>query len=185
MARGVMASKILVDKLTLSRLRKEIMPSTLLLIPLDFLNFLRPWKIYTLVHTRFLSAFWENRGKMRQKTCVAQPFLGDTENYVDKYLTIYVKPQANVLLVSISNGHRKDWPIKKWQILSLAILQPFLVTFLPTTYYLSQNWGADGHFEGLNVSKSQLDQKLQHKSQMILTTVFFNLEEKINKFKFQ
>jgi hypothetical protein len=35
---------------------------------------------------------------MRQKTCVAQPFLGDTENYVDKYLTIYVKPQAEVLL---------------------------------------------------------------------------------------
>ena len=44
--------------------------------------------------------------------------------------------------------------------------------------YLSQNWGADGHFEGLNVSKSQLDQKLQHKSQMLLTTVFFNFGRK-------
>ena len=119
MARGVMASKILVDKLTLSRLRKEIMPSTLLLIPLDFLNFLRPWKIYTLVHTRFLSAFWENRGKMRQKTCVAQPFWGDTENYVDKYLTIWAFLMDIVFMrFSIAAKVRlclavSRWPVKK------------------------------------------------------------------------
>ena len=35
-----------------------------------------------------------------------------------------------------------------------------------------------GHFEGLNVSKSQSDQKLQHKSQMLMTTVFFNFGRK-------
>ena len=62
--------------------------------------------------------------------------------------------------------------------MSLAILQPFLVTLLPTTYYLSQNWGAVGLFEGLNVSKSQLDQTIQHKLQMLLTTVFYNFGRK-------
>ena len=47
-----------------------------------------------------------------------------------------------------------------------------------THKHLSQNVGADGHFEGLNVSKSQLDKKLQHISQMLLTTMFFNFGRK-------
>ena len=33
-------------------------------------------------------------------------------------------------------------------------------------------------FKGLNVSKSQLDKTLQHKSQMLLTTVIFNFGRK-------
>ena len=40
--------------------------------------------------------------------------------------------------------------------------------------YLSQNLGADSHFEGLNVSKSQWDQNLWHKTQFFLTSVFSN-----------
>ena len=47
--------------------------------------------------------------------------------------------------------------------------------------YLSQNLGADSHFEGLNVSKSQLNQNLRHKLQMVLTSLFFNFGRK--KFK--
>ena len=50
----------------------------------------------------------------------------------------------------------------------------FWSLFCKLHIYLSQNWGADGHFEELNVSKSQLDQELHHKSKMLLTTVFFN-----------
>ena len=32
--------------------------------------------------------------------------------------------------------------------------------FWPTIQCLSQNWGSDGHFEVLNMSKSKLDQNL-------------------------
>ena len=60
----------------------------------------------------------------------------------------------------------------------LANLQPFLAVFCQLHKHLSQNLDADGHFEGLNVSESQLDQKLQHISQMLMTTVFFNFGRK-------
>ena len=46
------------------------------------------------------------------------------------------------------------------QLLRLAILQPFLAISCQPHKYISQNLGADGHFEGLNVSKSQLVQNL-------------------------
>ena len=44
--------------------------------------------------------------------------------------------------------------------------------------YLSQNVGADSHFEVLNKSKSQLDQKLQDKTQHFLSPLFFNFGRK-------
>ena len=44
--------------------------------------------------------------------------------------------------------------------------------------YLSQTFGADGHFEVLNMSKSQLDQKLKAKTQIILFLFFFNFGRK-------
>ena len=44
--------------------------------------------------------------------------------------------------------------------------------------YLSQTFGADGHFEVLNMSKSQLDQKLKAKMQIILFLFFFNFGRK-------
>ena len=44
--------------------------------------------------------------------------------------------------------------------------------------YILQNLDVDGHFEVLNVSKSQLDQKLQHKTQMFLFPFFSILGEK-------
>ena len=37
---------------------------------------------------------------------------------------------------------------------------------------------ADGHFEVLNMSKSQLNQKLQHKTQIFLIQFFFNFGKK-------
>ena len=60
----------------------------------------------------------------------------------------------------------------------MAILKPFLVIFCYLHKYLSQNLGADGHYKRLNVSKSQLDQNLWHKSQIVLTSVFFNYGRK-------
>ena len=48
--------------------------------------------------------------------------------------------------------------------------------------YLSQIFGADGHFRLLNMSKSQLDPKLKAKMQIIIFLFFFSiLEEKIMK----
>jgi hypothetical protein len=44
--------------------------------------------------------------------------------------------------------------------------------------YLSQTFGADGHFEVLNMYKSQLDQKLKAKTQIILFLFFFNFGRK-------
>ena len=77
----------------------------------------------------------------------------------------------------------KSDQLKKRQLLRLAILQPFLAIFCQLHKYISQTLGADGHCEGLNVSKSQLDQNLWHKSQ---TIVFFNIgRKKPWKFKFQ
>ena len=44
--------------------------------------------------------------------------------------------------------------------------------------YLSQNLGSDGHFEEVNMSKSQLNQNLWHKLQEFLTSLFFNFGRK-------
>ena len=62
-----------------------------------------------------------------------------------------------------------------------AILQPILVIFWPLYNYLSQNLGADCHFVVLNLSKSELDQRLQHKFKTFLFPLFSILEEKILK----
>ena len=51
--------------------------------------------------------------------------------------------------------------------------------------YLLQNLGADSHFEGLNVSKSQWDQNLWHKTQFFWQVCSSILEEKNWKFKIQ
>ena len=56
----------------------------------------------------------------------------------------------------------------KAQPISLAILRIFLGFFCQLHEHLSQNLGANCHFEGLNVSKSQLDQKLQYKIQFLI-----------------
>ena len=47
--------------------------------------------------------------------------------------------------------------------------------------YLSKTFGADGHFEVLNMSKSLLDQRLKAKTQIILFLFFSILEKKIMK----
>ena len=44
--------------------------------------------------------------------------------------------------------------------------------------HLSQKLGSDGYFEVLNKSKSQLDQKLQDKTQNFLSPLFFNYGRK-------
>ena len=44
--------------------------------------------------------------------------------------------------------------------------------FLPTTFYLSQNWSSDNHFKVLNKSKSWLAQKLWHKIKIFLFLFF-------------
>ena len=49
--------------------------------------------------------------------------------------------------------------------------------------YLSQTLESDGHFEGLNMWKSQLDQNLWHKLQMFLACLFFNFGRKKFKYK--
>ena len=66
----------------------------------------------------------------------------------------------------------------KAQPISLAILRIFLGFFCQLHEHLSQNLGANCHFEGLNVSKSQLDQKLQYKIQII--QFFFQFCKKKN-----
>ena len=43
---------------------------------------------------------------------------------------------------------------------------------------LSQNLVTGGHFEVLNLSKSQLDQKLQQKTEVLLFPIFFNFGRK-------
>ena len=44
--------------------------------------------------------------------------------------------------------------------------------------YILQSFGTDGHFEVLNVSKSQLDQKLRHKTQFFSIPVCCNFVKK-------
>ena len=59
-----------------------------------------------------------------------------------------------------------------------AVLRPFLVIFFcQVPRYLSQNSGFNGHFEGFNLSKSWLDQKLWHKTQLFLFLFFCKLHE--------
>ena len=60
----------------------------------------------------------------------------------------------------------------------LANLQPFLAIFCQLHKYLSQNLGADGHFEGLNVSKSQLNQFYDINYKCPWLVCFSILEEK-------
>jgi hypothetical protein len=57
-----------------------------------------------------------------------------------------------------------------------TISDHFFATYL--LIYLSQNLTSDGHFEGFNLSKSQLDQNLWHKIQSPLTSVFFKFGRK-------
>ena len=73
----------------------------------------------------------------------------------------------------------------KWkgQISRLAILQSFLAIFCKLHYYISQNLGAESYFEGLNMSKFQLDQNLWYQSQIVLTSACFNFWRKIWKFQ--
>ena len=55
---------------------------------------------------------------------------------------------------------RKDWRLKKRQLLCLVILQQFLAIYCQLLIPTSQNLGFNSHFEGLKVSRSQLDQNL-------------------------
>ena len=74
----------------------------------------------------------------------------------------------------------KDWRLKKETTFEFGhFYDHFGSICCQLQIYLSQNWGADSHFEMHNMFKSQLDQKLQHKSQMFLTTVFFNFGKKM------
>ena len=65
--------------------------------------------------------------------------------------------------------------------MSLPFYNQFWSFFWPLYNYLSQNLGADCHFVVLNLSKSELDQRLQHKSKTFLFPLFSILEEKILK----
>ena len=60
----------------------------------------------------------------------------------------------------------------------LANLQPFLAIFCQLHKHLSQNLGADGHFEGLNVSKFQLNQFYDINYKCPWQVCFSILEEK-------
>ena len=49
---------------------------------------------------------------------------------------------------------------KNRQLLRMANLQQFLAVSCQLHKYISQNLGSDGHLEGLNMLKSQLNQNL-------------------------
>ena len=85
-----------------------------------------------------------------------------------------MKKQAKTLFV-------KSGDLKKRQLLCLANLQPFLAIFCQLHKHLSQNLGADGHFEGLNVSKSQLNQFYDINYKCPWQVCFSILEEKKSK----
>ena len=72
-----------------------------------------------------------------------------------------------------STSYVKSVRKKNWQLLRLAILQPFLAIFCQLHKYFSQNLDAVSHFEGLNMSKSQLDQYLWHESQIVFDKCVF------------
>ena len=74
--------------------------------------------------------------------------------------------------------HTKDWPVKKVTKVWVGHVTTISGLSLLTALKSFINCGAYGHFEMHNMSKSQLDQKLQHKSPMVLTTVFFNFGRK-------
>ena len=65
--------------------------------------------------------------------------------------------------------------------MSLPFYNQFWSFFWPLCNYVSQNLGADCHFVALNLSKSELDQRLQHKFKTFLFPLFSILEEKILK----
>ena len=54
----------------------------------------------------------------------------------------------------------------------------FWLFFCHLHKYLSQNLDSDSHFEELNMCKSQLDQNLWPKLQIVLKNVFFNFGRK-------
>ena len=57
--------------------------------------------------------------------------------------------------------HSRGWGEKKCTD-KLPFYNYFKPNFRLLHEYLSQNWSSEGHFEGLCVSISKLDQKLQH-----------------------
>ena len=77
---------------------------------------------------------------------------------------------------SLKTGYQKNR-----QLLRMANLQQFLAVSCQLHKYISQNLGSDGHLEGLNMLKSQLNQNLWHKLQMFLTSLFFNFGRKKNQ----
>ena len=62
--------------------------------------------------------------------------------------------------------------------MSLPFYNQFWSFSWPLYNYLSQNLIADCHFVVLKLSKSEMDQRLQHKSKTFLFPLFLNLEEK-------
>ena len=71
--------------------------------------------------------------------------------------------------------YSKVWELEKDTTFTFGHFTTISVHFLVNYIFIfSQKLSADGHFEGLNVSKSQLDQNLWHKSKKCLTSVFFN-----------
>ena len=77
----------------------------------------------------------------------------------------------------------------KWkgQFLRLVNFNHFWPFFCQLHKYVSQNLGADIHFEGLNISKFQLDQNLWHQSQIVLTStnVFQFWKKKIENLSYK
>ena len=59
------------------------------------------------------------------------------------------------ILLLVKTGYQKNR-----QLLRMANLQQFLAVSCQLHKYISQNLGSDGHLEGLNMLKSQLNQNL-------------------------
>ena len=103
------------------------------------------------------------------QTCLQKPELFKTAKIgsgtwlsvkdVQKLKSMYGCPSEHHAIIL------KTGLLKRSQKYELAMLRLFLVIFLQTALKYFTNWGADGHFEVHNMSKSQLDQKLEHKSQ--------------------
>ena len=85
---------------------------------------------------------------------------------------------CNDRLLILSHAKVNSVSKRKAQPISLAILPSFLVFVCQLHEHLSQNLGSDGYFEDLNMSKSQLNQKLQHKLQILPIYFFFNFVRK-------
>jgi hypothetical protein len=69
--------------------------------------------------------------------------------------------------------HQKRDNPKSW-----SFYNHFWPFFCQLHEYLSQNWGSEEHFEVPNLPKSQLAQKLQHKTQFYSFPGVFNFERK-------